>query len=503
VLEFSATCAKKTRSVRVQTVTVATCSVEVQCSRRPAISSTGLVDACAEADNDEDYYMDNEDTDPSYNPSSDSDNDDEQSASNAANRKSPVTSISSECMIESKYIVYEAMLMSLFTVCLMCKNATQGVVKFIVGSMVAIEQSCSSCHFHRLWRSQPYIGSFPAGNIQMSAAILFSGSSPRKVFRMMDIFKVAHICARTFSRHQEFCLLPAIRSVWSTRRALLLDEIMSRDTGLVLGGDGRADSPGHSAKFGSYTMVDLHTNKVIDVQLVQSNEVKSSYHMELEGLKRSLAFLTSNDISVSRLVTDRHAQVAKWMRENYPEVDHRYDVWHIGKSISKKLDKAAKYAECSSISDWTKSIINHLYWTAGSTTDGDGAVMIAKWQSVVNHMHNVHTNHSQLFTACQHEVFDDNQVKRTKWIKPNTKASTKVEAIVLAKLLQKDILKLSPAEQTFAVESYHCVINYFAPKLHVFSYHGMYGRLLLAALHYNENAHRSQAATRDGTLRCH
>jgi hypothetical protein len=98
--------------------------------------------------------------------------------------------------------------------------------------------------------------------------------------------------------------------------------------------------------------------------------------------------------------------------------------------------------------------------------------MVAKWQSVVNHMHNVHTNHSQLFTACQHEVFDDNQVKRTKWVKPNTKASTKVEAIVLAKLLQKDILKLSPAEQTCAVESYHCVINYFAPKLHVFSYHG-------------------------------
>jgi hypothetical protein len=155
---------------------------------------------------------------------------------------------------------------------------------------VAIEQSCSSCHFHRLWRSQPYIGSFPAGNIQMSAAILFSGSSPRKVFRMMDIFKVAHICARTFSRHQEFCLLPAIRSVWSTRRALLLDEIMSRDTGLVLGGDGRADSPGHSAKFGSYTMVDLHTNKVIDVQLVQSNEVKSSYHMELEGFKTLAGF---------------------------------------------------------------------------------------------------------------------------------------------------------------------------------------------------------------------
>lgn len=106
------------------------------------------------------------------------------------------------------------------------------------------------------------------------------------------------------------------------------------------------------------------------------------------------------------------------------------------------------------------------------------------------------------FTVRQHEVFDDNQVKRTKWIKPNIKAaSTKEETIVLAKLLQKDFLNLSP---TFVVEFYHSVINYFAPKLHVFSYHGMHGCLLLAALHYNENAHRSQATTRDGTFAiCH
>lgn len=73
---------------------------------------------------------------------------------------------------------------------------------------------------------------------------------------------------------------------------MLLDEINSRDTELVLGGDGRADSPGHSAKYGSYSIVDLHTNQVVHVQLVQSNEVKSSYHMELEGLKRSLVILS-------------------------------------------------------------------------------------------------------------------------------------------------------------------------------------------------------------------
>ena len=37
----------------------------------------------------------------------------------------------------------------------------------------------------------------------------------------------------------------------------------------MIGGDGRADSPGYSAKFGSYTVMELKRDVVIDVQLVQ------------------------------------------------------------------------------------------------------------------------------------------------------------------------------------------------------------------------------------------
>lgn len=38
---------------------------------------------------------------------------------------------------------------------------------------------------------------------------------------------------------------------------------------LILGGDGRADTPGHSAKFGSYGMLDLDLMLVVNIQLVQ------------------------------------------------------------------------------------------------------------------------------------------------------------------------------------------------------------------------------------------
>ena len=37
----------------------------------------------------------------------------------------------------------------------------------------------------------------------------------------------------------------------------------------MLGSDGRADSPGHSAKYDSYSVLEERINKVIDIQLVQ------------------------------------------------------------------------------------------------------------------------------------------------------------------------------------------------------------------------------------------
>ncbi len=57
---------------------------------------------------------------------------------------------------------------------------------------------------------------------------------------------------------------------------------------LSLGGDGRSDSPGHSAKYGSYTLTDLEHNAVLDVELVQVCNVQ--VHATL-GLTLGLSML--------------------------------------------------------------------------------------------------------------------------------------------------------------------------------------------------------------------
>ena len=55
--------------------------------------------------------------------------------------------------------------------------------------------------------------------------------------------------------------------------------------------------------------------------------------MEKEGLVRSVEKLQENGLIIGQLITDRHRSIAKWIREELPQVTHYYDVWHIAKGI--------------------------------------------------------------------------------------------------------------------------------------------------------------------------
>ena len=102
-------------------------------------------------------------------------------------------------------------------------------------------------------------------------------------------------------------------------QSALLVQCRTVGTPLTIGSGGRADGPGHYVKYGSHRIIDLTTNmQLIQVcmhviliacayakLLLQSNEVKSSNHMEKEGLARTLNFLQANCLEIGTLITDR------------------------------------------------------------------------------------------------------------------------------------------------------------------------------------------------------
>ena len=53
---------------------------------------------------------------------------------------------------------------------------------------------------------------------------------------------------------------------------------------------------------------------------------------------------------------------------------------------------------------WIKPCVKHLYWSATSTVDGNGAVIWAKFESFLEHIVNVHSNlKNPIFNKCAHE----------------------------------------------------------------------------------------------------
>lgn len=66
---------------------------------------------------------------------------------------------------------------------------------------------------------------------------------------------------------------------------------------------------------------------------MQSNEVQGSYHMEKEGFIRSITNIESKGLKIEKIITDRHLQIRKHVREIMPNTTQNYNVWHVAKGM--------------------------------------------------------------------------------------------------------------------------------------------------------------------------
>jgi len=226
------------------------------------------------------------------------------------------------------------------------------------GSLIIVNTVCSNGHTF-IWKSQPSIKRQFCGNIRLSAAVLFSANTFAKIAEYFRLADIQWIGKTRFYSFQKKYLAGVGNEAYTKEKAILLN-MLNQKGPCRLCGDGRCDSPGHNAKYMTYSLLDQETNNIISMSVTQVTEAGNSNNMEKKGFIKVLNELKEK-IEIKQITTDRHKQVRKYLRENEEEIDHQFDLWHFCKNIRKKLSATAKKKSCALLNDWIKSICNHLW----------------------------------------------------------------------------------------------------------------------------------------------
>ena len=89
---------------------------------------------------------------------------------------------------------------------------------------------------------------------------------------MAKLLGLCFIGKSLFFALQEKVLFPVVAQAWIMNQASVID-VLHQVGSVDLCGDCRCDSPGHFAKYGTYTMLNEKTGKIPAFSLVQITEV--------------------------------------------------------------------------------------------------------------------------------------------------------------------------------------------------------------------------------------
>ncbi|CAG2187080.1 unnamed protein product [Mytilus edulis] len=222
------------------------------------------------------------------------------------------------------------------------------------------------------WESQPLVNNKPAGNLMVATAVILSGETFARLSHFAEILSLKFIGSTQFYSLQKDIAIPAIDRYYTMQRDVILQQLHGKQ--LILGGDGRCDSPGFSAKYCTYTFMDSATGVIPDFSLVQVSETTSSNKMELIGFQISA-------------VPYRHVQIRKAMATDHSDKKHQFDVWHLSKSIKKKILAIKPKKLLNEVKPWIPSICNHI-WYCSRQADGDSDKLEETWRSLLCHILN-------------------------------------------------------------------------------------------------------------------
>ena len=225
---------------------------------------------------------------------------------------------------EPKYLVFWSSLLLLFRYCFTCKEKTKILsVRRSRGTLLVVTMKCHNKHIYT-WRSQPMVNNTGSGNIILSGAILYTGNTFKRISDTFDSINIPHFSRALFYNIQKTLLFPTLNSFYKRYRSKIINICTTREENNFIG-NGRSDSPGYSAKYGTYSLMSTDLNKIVDFFLVHISMAGNSSRMEKKGLQTLLGKYP-NSIKVTTLTTGQHVQIRSFLSREYPEMLHQFDV---------------------------------------------------------------------------------------------------------------------------------------------------------------------------------
>ena len=186
------------------------------------------------------------------------------------------------------------------------------------GGVLKVTWKCSYGHRGK-WESSSVISEKGGQKLysvpfQIASSVFFTGNNFDKVKVFTEFLSWDVISQRTFQRYQSSYLIPAIQELYD-EMIKSIHNVLKNVEDACLCGDGRNDSPGHSAKFCTYTMMERALDIIMDMEVVDKRETGgTSVTMETSGLRRTVECL-KDALKIKEVVTDASASVIKLLRD--------------------------------------------------------------------------------------------------------------------------------------------------------------------------------------------
>lgn len=200
---------------------------------------------------------------------------------------------------------------------LSCPGTSKVKSSKMSGGVLTVSWECSEGHLG-CWTSSNILcqkngRDVHTNSLLMAAGVFMSGNNFNKLSLFNDFLGLGFISKTTYNRMQTHFIIPEVMHYWEQMKDEIWD-ILSNES-VVLCGDGRNDSPGHSAKYCMYALMEQHLDVIVDVEVVDKRQTKGiSTNMEVFGLKTILERMVGK-IIISELVTDASAAIMALVRK--------------------------------------------------------------------------------------------------------------------------------------------------------------------------------------------